>query len=274
MSKICRECSAELKDNAHFCPKCGASVDQKRDRPEQPNVIPSKADINQYQKRTQQKSHVSTNYSEITFMQRYKIPIIIIGVAVVLMIAFFIWQSVATKNSSTYSNNLNNTGNGGNITNTAPTTAQTTPTATVKTSRYEFVISDTTWSEAQKRCKSMGGHLATFETEDEWNSVIKTIKQKGYDNKKFYIGGSRAANSKEYRWLKEDGSYKGNSLNRSSHWIPEDPSYMDGDIEELCMMIYYYNKGGYWAWADVPDDVLSAAPDYKGKIGFICEYEN
>ena len=57
-----------------------------------------------------------------------------------------------------------------------------------------------------------------------------------------------------------------------SAWGPGEPSYTSDGIDETAAAIYKYQ--GNWILNDVPVDMLSAAPDYKGIIGYICEYED
>ena len=53
-----------------------------------------------------------------------------------------------------------------------------------------------------------------------------------------------------------------------------EPSFSDKDTQENCLDIFYYQKEDRWVWNDVPDDILKTVPEYAGKLGYICEYEN
>ena len=39
------------------------------------------------------------------------------------------------------------------------------------------------------------------------------------------------------------------------------------------MDMFYVSKLEKWVWNDAPNDILSVAAGYSGKIGYICEYE-
>ena len=147
------------------------------------------------------------------------------------------------------------------------------------THRYEIVIGDITWLQAQQSAKDKGGYLATLDTDTEMNTVINQIKASGHENGKFYIGGSRTSDGRDYRWIDKNGNYYGSVLNQSTHWLTGDPSFSDPNAQgdnknEAYMMLYYYDNGGTWNWVDVPNNVPSAVPVYAGKVGFIVEYES
>ena len=42
---------------------------------------------------------------------------------------------------------------------------------------YRLVVSDCTWQQAFQNAAAAGGHLATFETADEFNAIITQITQ-------------------------------------------------------------------------------------------------
>ena len=45
------------------------------------------------------------------------------------------------------------------------------------------------------------------------------------------------------------------------------------EVAEDYVVLIYRKSDGRCYLNDVPDDILSAAPSYSGKIGYICEYD-
>lgn len=144
------------------------------------------------------------------------------------------------------------------------------------THEYDYIISDETWEEANQACLNKGGYLAHIETEEEWNRIISEITARGYEYKKFYIGGKRSSNSNDYYWVDKKGLPIGEKINSSAYvnfWMEGEPSYSDRGISEKYMMMYYFDNGGRWVFNDVSNDVATDASIYKGKLGYICEFE-
>lgn len=145
--------------------------------------------------------------------------------------------------------------------------------------RYEYFISDCTWSEAYQYCKNEGGYLVRINSQEEFDYILNEISQKGMQNIQFRIGGRRDAGSQDYYWVNEKGELYGDKINSSSYWcagawMTNEPSFRDGSTEEDCLDMFYYESAGGWVLNDVPNDILSVAPEFSGKIGYICEYED
>jgi hypothetical protein len=154
------------------------------------------------------------------------------------------------------------------------TEEETTTETTTGESRYEIYKADVSWSGAQSDCISRGGHLVTFDTEEEYNKVLSLIS--GYGTKvTFYIGASRDANGSEYYWVNKNLEMYGDSLNGSSHWLSGEPSLYDsysGASENVACLLYT-SKVGNWVWNDIPDDFLTYAAYKKGNVAYICEFD-
>ncbi|MGL4607604.1 MAG: C-type lectin domain-containing protein [Eubacteriaceae bacterium] len=141
---------------------------------------------------------------------------------------------------------------------------------------YEYIVSDISWGEAFQECLNKGGYLAHIESQEEWDQVIGEISAIGKDNVKFYIGGRREDGANDYYWLdanKKPVGEKINSTKYESFWLSGEPSYRDGSLTEQYMMMFYYDNGGYWVLCDVSNNVAKDVPMYKGRVGYICEYE-
>ena len=52
-----------------------------------------------------------------------------------------------------------------------------------------------------------------------------------------------------------------------------EPSFQDGAIEEICLEMNYYSSEKRWVINDVPNELTQVLPEFKGGIGYICEYE-
>lgn len=145
--------------------------------------------------------------------------------------------------------------------------------------RYEFVISDCTWEEAYKQCISKGGYLARINSQREYDYILNEISKKGMKEIHFNIGGRRDLNSHDYYWVNEKNQLYGEKINSSEYWcinewMANEPSFEDGEIQENCLDIFYYENEGRWVWNDVPNDIVQVVSYYSGKLGYICEYED
>lgn len=144
--------------------------------------------------------------------------------------------------------------------------------------RYEYIISDMTWTQACQECLNRGGYLVRINSREEYDYIISQLNERHLSNIQFKIGGRREANSKEYYWVDEAGKLYGDVINSDSYWCASEwmagePSYQDGATEEQYLDIFYHQNSGKWVWNDVPDDIVATVPEFSGKIGYICEYE-
>jgi len=151
--------------------------------------------------------------------------------------------------------------------------------------RYELFIGDVTWTQAYQDCVNRGGYLVHINSQEEFDAVTNQIIQENKTDYTFWIGARCDPSYSEhlsYRWLNSDGSYSKDRIDNASYmpfWLPGEPSYSeindDGEqIVENCVDMFYRKSAGRFYWNDVPDDIISAASYYAGKIGYICEYED
>lgn len=144
--------------------------------------------------------------------------------------------------------------------------------------RYEYMISDVTWNQAYQECLDRGGYLVRINSREEYDYIISQLNERHLSNIQFKIGGKREAGSQDYHWVDENGQLYGDVINSDSYWCASEwmagePSYRDGSTEEQYLDIFYYKNSGKWVWNDVPDDIVATVPEFSGKIGYICEYE-
>jgi len=134
---------------------------------------------------------------------------------------------------------------------------------------YSILMADCTWDEAKNMCQENGGHLVTFETDEEYQHVLSLI-----DSNRdcyYYIGGTCFED--KYYWIASEGVNNSSSLESRNNWMQGEPSYTDGNRVEDKMGIFYYKKENRWVWNDVPNALLEVVDSYKGSLGYICEYE-
>ncbi len=141
--------------------------------------------------------------------------------------------------------------------------------------RYELVIEDLTWSEADAACRKKGGYLATITSFEEWDRITEQIAAEEKNNITFFVG------AKDISWLEPgiEGGYPMLALYNAlfQFWLEGEPSYRglreDGvEVKEEYVVLFYRNSDKSYYLNDVPDDILAAAPSYKGKVGYICEF--
>lgn len=142
--------------------------------------------------------------------------------------------------------------------------------------KYRIVMEDVTWSEAYiKSMEEKGGYLVHINSQEEMDAILAQIAQEGHEDGIFWIGGMRSATKNEYYWMDTQMNSVGEPLNDASYWLDGEPSLYDDSIglEECYMNMFYVKSAGRWIWNDTVLDLISAAPGYAGKIGYIIEIE-
>ena len=145
--------------------------------------------------------------------------------------------------------------------------------------RYEYFVSDCTWQEAYENCLAEGGYLVRINSQEEFDYIVSEIESRQMQNIQFKIGGRRDSGSEQYYWVDEENKLYGEQVNTASYWcsgawMAGEPSFTDGSTQEDCLDIFYYSGENRWVMNDVPNDILSVAPEFSGKLGYICEYED
>ena len=135
--------------------------------------------------------------------------------------------------------------------------------------RYTFHDADSSWEEARKACRSMGAHLVTMDTMEEWNKVRKLIAEKLEKDPKhthWYIGLRKESGT--WRW-KGDGSPGVSLANDDSRWQLDEPT--TGYPKENCAEINGLYRGQRGHFNNVECDIRYQAEIRTDPRGYICE---
>lgn len=144
--------------------------------------------------------------------------------------------------------------------------------------RYEYITVDCSWLEAMEYCKAMDGYLVNINSQEELEYITSEIESLDIQNMIFYLGASRGA-GEDFYWINSDNEPYGNSLNNDDNewafgqWLQGEPSYYDGDIEEIGLSMFYYEDEQRWVFNDIPNNMLDYYSYYSGRIGYICEFD-
>ncbi len=143
--------------------------------------------------------------------------------------------------------------------------------------RYELIVEDCTWEEADRKCKEKGGYLVSMTSEEEFETVDNLIREQGLQKICFYIGATRVG---DYSWHWVEPGLAQNELSYNGpwkHWLEGQPSYRetldDGtEVQEEYVEYIYRKSDDKFYMNDIPNDVVGLFPGYKGRMGYICEY--
>ncbi len=143
--------------------------------------------------------------------------------------------------------------------------------------RYELVVEDCTWEEAQEKCQKKGGYLASLTCDGEFEKVENMIRSEDKTNICFYVGAEQV--DYVYEWTEPGLTQKGCvGSPYYKHWLDNGPSYTDIDLngntidEEKVEFIFRKGEDCFYL-NDIPNDVIGIYPSFAGKMGYICEYD-
>ncbi|MBQ6366057.1 MAG: hypothetical protein IJI61_06565 [Oscillospiraceae bacterium] len=127
---------------------------------------------------------------------------------------------------------------------------------------YQFFTEDLSWTQAQQKCLSLGGHLAVVSSLEELNEITALASSNGIQ--KVWLGCHR-----------ENGElvWENNETVDFYAWGRGEPSLYDsGDnVAEDYLLLWYFN--GAWVYNDSRDDPVHDYPQmYSGQIGYVCEF--
>lgn len=146
--------------------------------------------------------------------------------------------------------------------------------------RYEFVAEDITWEDAQKACHEKGGYLVTITSPGEIMAVRDSMKEEGKTSIFFYVGyqscGWNGDVWEEEGWIEKDGTLTPSTLQTgfSYYYAPDyDDSSEWSDVRRRVGLVEYNAETDRIYLYEAPRDILSVSPEYAGKIGYICEFD-
>lgn len=144
--------------------------------------------------------------------------------------------------------------------------------------RYEIIQADVTWTQADQEAKARGGYLAALTSRDEFLAVGNLIRQQGAQSLHLWVGANRMGEEFGYSWITPDKRYDMINEALLPYFLDMEPSYRgtseDGrELEEYYITMLYDSSRDSFFLNDVPDDIIDAAPSYRGGIGYIVEYE-
>lgn len=143
--------------------------------------------------------------------------------------------------------------------------------------RYKIFNEDVTWDEAWDICKKEGGYLATLTSIEEQEIISELIESEGTTDHLYFVG------YKIRGWLNKDGTSTNQMLidGMSDAYYPGvisreyDPGWRFEKLKKPIVGTLIYSDETRKAYVfNGPADILSVAPQYAGKMGFICEYDS
>lgn len=146
--------------------------------------------------------------------------------------------------------------------------------------RYELIQADVdSWTDAQNLCKEKGGYLATITSPDEQDMIAGQIANENMGDVSFYVGyrWGEKIDGEYYsdRWINSDGSF---TMCGFMHglWKYDAPDYEHDEWEyeyQDCGLVKYYESTNQIYLFEAPERLLDFSPEYAGKMGYICEYD-
>lgn len=154
-----------------------------------------------------------------------------------------------------------------------------------KSHRYELIVEDITWTEAEQSCKDKGGYLATITSKEEFESLTKQIVDEKKTKISFFIGATRDENYVNhssgviaYHWVHDGSDIDLYDEETKEFWLADEPSFYgrkaDGSkLDEQYVDMIYREADKRCYFNDVADDILAQVPSFSGSVGYICEYD-
>ena len=125
---------------------------------------------------------------------------------------------------------------------------------------YQVFKADISWTDAQKACAALGGHLVVISDEAEYDEILRLAEDAGIT--RIWIGCHRINGVDT--WETDEPGY--------INWAKGEPTYVDRNDQVSEDYFMLWNNNG-WACNDNRDDPCKDYPDfYSGTMGYICEF--
>ncbi len=131
---------------------------------------------------------------------------------------------------------------------------------------YSFHKEDISWTDAQAKCRELGGHLVVISSEEELSTVIALAQENGIE--KIWVGCHREYDEQRNERL----IWENNETVDFYVWGRGEPSRFDGGdhVAEDYLLLWRFN--GAWVYNDSRNDPVRDYPAmYSGQIGYVCE---
>lgn len=266
----CSKCGNKIDDDARFCDRCGAPIDEPIEAPaeeqvnetvEEPDQESPSSDVTEVELQEQ----VTTVTSNIG--KKSRLPVLIgIGVTLVALAVVLIFVFVnpfASKEDGEgvgASDPNAETQSGAEGSDTSSSSEETDDTIVVGVDVLDYedhsfacFFGCASWEEASGQCENMGGHLAVITSQEENDALFAFTRYCGYDN--VYIGYSDSEEEGNWQWV--NGEESG-----FTNWNEGEPNAFT-ENEDYAVI----TDTGTWY------DGEYAPRIENGLIAFICEWD-
>ncbi|MBQ3652924.1 MAG: putative Ig domain-containing protein, partial [Synergistaceae bacterium] len=138
---------------------------------------------------------------------------------------------------------------------TTPTTPESSPLSSHKYTVFDLPM---TWTEAKAYCESLGGHLATITSQEEFDIVVSLLSAD--EDRPYWLGASDAEQEGSWKWVtSEDFTF--------TKWHTGEPNNQGGEEHYL---ILAKDSDNSWGWNDATNSHNGIDPSMWS---FICEWE-
>ena len=144
--------------------------------------------------------------------------------------------------------------------------AEAVPESVPQEHSYSFHKEDISWTDAQAKCRELGGHLVVISSEEELSTVIALAQENGIE--KIWVGCHREYDEQRNEHL----IWENNETVDFYVWGRGEPSRFDGGdhVAEDYLLLWRFN--GAWVYNDSRNDPVRDYPAmYSGQIGYVCE---
>ena len=276
MAKYCSHCGKKINDNAAFCKYCGEKVDIY----DAEIVEPEGTTADQISKEGLPKKMVVIIAAAFA---------LVAVTAIVGMIMFFGGSKDETPTSDSEKVEATDSDKSESQSNDEGSSTSMIPEDAVEYKGHFYKLYNETllWTDAEKKCEEMNGHLVTITSEKEQQKVVEIIEQYSDAEKyNFWIGGSDAEHEGVFKWVSGetiplDMSVEGGYENWKSGQPNNNDTSSEGDQDYLqicCTDVSDTDR--YGKWYDMSNTGLSQTyegpPYYKDPkySGYICEWDS